>query len=265
MQVLRIDPKAEGKGRTFQALLIGAIEADSWWESGSSSNRRPILFSYAASDAESRSFTANLRTGRCAVTKDHAYELLRSAGYEWIQQTLPRGVTTTTAYLPELFAANPGMVDPESIRFVVVPSLAWEDDHDAHVGEDPAILAYLQQACPFLNGANGVPSPEEFASRRALAALFCHSLDCRTRAPLPLDPRFQLHLLAQCLHVKLAKWAGDRHSSDREWGYASGSEFCVTGQEMLGASTPLGFFADHGFFGQVLAETVQTFFKITGS
>ena len=135
MRDVRIEPKDEGKGRTFRATLLASVEADSMWEGGltGTDDARPVWAMFAASDAELRPFQANLATGRKIIVgkegshyrrRSDKIELLKTAGYQYTWQREAEG-SILTACMMDLFRRDPGMVDPTGACFVVMPTEAW--------------------------------------------------------------------------------------------------------------------------------------------
>lgn len=128
------------KGRSFQGTLLAYADADALWTLGGANTEvhRPVWFVAACSEQEAGPFQANLRLGNMAEvpngnrgtgrnSKGDRFELCRSARYQYAVQRLPAG-TVIQAFLPELFAIDPGMVDPEAVRFVMVPAKTWLGD-----------------------------------------------------------------------------------------------------------------------------------------
>ena len=95
MNVLHIEQPdtAKGKGRIFEAMLIGYLDAPVVFEAArGAQTERPVWAVFAGSDTQMRPFTANLQQGRRAVVPKCAvgslrdgtkFEFLRSAGYDW--------------------------------------------------------------------------------------------------------------------------------------------------------------------------------------
>src|SRR3990167_7260915 len=126
-----IAPETGKKGRSFGALHLASATADALWPGGATKKgyvSRPVYAVFLGSDAEMRPFAANLQLGRLAATGEHrrrhrqgGYEFLKSAGYRQAVQRHEEGAVLTV-YLPELLNLDPGMVDPEIVRFVLAPS-----------------------------------------------------------------------------------------------------------------------------------------------
>lgn len=257
----------KAKGRVFSALVMGYMEANALWDLGASGEAvRPVWFTFVTSDAQARPFLANLQTGRkCQTDTRHgkrSFELMRSAGYEWVQQRVRGGSTVVTAFLPDLFRLDPGMVDPLGIKFIAAPSIDWMTEHRKQIHVEGDLVAFLKRACPFLGhqerwGAS-VPSAEEVAPMLPLASLFCAYLDRRVRFPLLGDPRFQMQLFLACLQAKLARFSVERDV----WGHAGdASLFKAEGMKDCKLTEPVSFKAKHEEFGTLLAEQVALYYK----
>lgn len=256
---LRIEPKTEGRGRTFRASLLAAVDADPLWEAGRTAGdtHRPILAVLAGSDAELRAFVANLQTGRKAVLgtrgKDRL-ELLKSVGYEYFTQRHPEGAITT-AYLPELLDLDPGMVDPTGARFVCAPRRDWlranpVPDLDAVVAH---AIAASDQKYDFRD------RDTDLYQLAPVACLFAAYLDRRTRCPIVADPRFYLQVLLASLREGLAKLAVS-------WdGYERDSWLKAFGTAEMGFAEVVGFCASHESVERLLAAETTRYFDLVES
>jgi hypothetical protein len=269
MRDIVIAPQTEGKGRSFAAVCVGTIEADSLWDGGQTAteNMRPVWALFAGSDAELRPFMANLRTGRKAQfikgtgyygKKQERLETLRSAGYQIAWQREAEG-SLATMYLPEIFQIDPGMVDTREVRFIVLPSVDWAP---AQIIDPGPIVQHARK----LGGPLG---SEEIAALVPLAFLFCAYLDRRTRRPIYSDGRFHMQLLLACLTQGLASWPTDdsyRWRPDREkFGRHSHFQFRQTTTEAARVGEGLAFHATHEQVDTILAEQVQQFFAVIGA
>lgn len=221
MGIVQADDKR--KGRQFQAYLLGAVYADRTWDVGDAETKRPVWATFAASEAEMPAFEANLREGRPCAPATGAYggsdgvrsrvEFVRSAEYAWSKQRTEEGVLLT-AYLPSVFRHDPGFLDEESVRFVVLPSAEWTEAQRAALGEEEihGALAHIDNVFSFGkdDAANGKDStPAQRAAFRALvermiptAHLFVAALDKRVRLPVVPDLAFALQLFLT-LHTAL--------------------------------------------------------------
>lgn len=235
------------KGRSFRATLLAYVRA---FEFGTD-NIRPAYMTLATSAAEAAPFLANLRKGRKAEVanggKGDRFELLKSAGYAFALQKHPEG-TAITAYLPGLFALDPGMVDPTGVRFVVLPSRQWAAAHPV----DAKAVAHARRACPDVEG--------DFAALAPTATLFAAYLDRRTRCPLIADQGFYLQILVAALTQGLASLSTrDRYGGrDRPWGQHGFLEEHDT--EAVGLLPGVACRATHGALEAFLAEQVGIYY-----
>jgi len=223
------------KGRSFTARCVAVVVADHLWASGSHSDIiRPIWAQFIGSDAGLRPFATNLRLGRKVESSGSRrsgtrIECLKSAGYQLSWQREPEG-TILTVYLPDLFRLDPGMVDPEGARFVMLPPRWWVE-------------------------AQTVASADA-----ARASLFAAMLDRRTRCPLPADAAFYRQLLAAALEQGLALTPGDRSVK-----YAH--SFAAEGLELAGLDPEgaIAFSAKHDVLESFLAEQCGIYYFGGGS
>lgn len=274
MQSLVIEPQKEGKGRSFSASLLAFATADGLWEGGrtESNATRPVFLAYAASEGESAPFLANLRLGRRAKMassgyrrKDPYIELLRSAEYVFSTQRFREGVVVT-AYLQELFRVDPGMVDPATVQFVILPPkeriLTEAKSFDlASVFSHVRKLGFVssKEYDTFPSGMRK-PSEGEVLALLPLSSLFAVFLDRRTRAPLIPDPRFHAQLLLTCLALGYASTSCE-HTYRTDFGKNPSLGFLESTVENVNLSPGVAFKATHDKLEPVLAETVSTYFK----
>jgi len=270
MRNVSIEPKTEGKGRTFRAVMLASVEADLLWSGGASGsdNMRPVWALFAGSDQELRAFVANLTAGRRVTCekrygyyragKEDRLEFLKSARYQTIWQREEEGALATV-YLPDLFKMDPGMVDPTGIGFVLLPTQEW---HAQQTLPTTALARHLAK-CGYQLGPDGA---KEWAKEwGATAHLFAAYLDRRTRCPLVADGRFYVQLMAACLKHKLASFAAkDSFSHTQEFGVHREHDYYETDTQSVGFRQGLVFRSNHENFELVLAQEVETFFRLTG-
>ncbi len=277
MQTLTIAPQQEGKGRSFTATLLSYVTADRLWSGGGTSTdtNRPVWIMYAASEGEASPFTANLRLGRKALMgekssysrkKSPCVELLKSAGYAFSTQRFSEG-SVVTAYLPELFNLDPGMVDPKGASFIVLPSKEWQDtqnlDIRACVQHAVAIGATKEVSKDTTRPTS--PTAEQVAGLVPLAALFGIYLDRRTRAPLVPDLRFHVQLLIACLREGKASLSmTDTYSRDRIFGQNSATMLSEHNTCNVGLTPGVAFHSYHTDIEQTLAEQVTLYYREVG-
>lgn len=256
---LVIQTEGESKGRSFRASLLAYVEGSHLWSGGATSeNTRPIWCMIAATDAESASFMANLRGGNKASIvgaekiygrnkKSEKFELLKSAGYEFSAQRHPQG-TVWTAYMPELFKLDPGMVDPVGVKFAFLPSASWcpEPSND--------VLAHVQE----LNPARSL---EDLAPIARLGPLFAAYLDRRSRCPMIPDARFYAQIAVEFCRLGSATFAPDG-SRDQKW-HQGKLGYDETGVEVVGLLPGMAMSASHETVEACLAEQVGLFDQVT--
>jgi hypothetical protein len=126
------------KTRRFQVTYLAHLCANAWWSGGQAAAdaTRPVWLLVAATERAARPFVANLQTGHRAVLvpyrPDQTFtpsplaqmELLKSAGYRFLWQRLTGGpdgpLALVTAYLPDLFMLDPGLIDPTGVAFLAL-------------------------------------------------------------------------------------------------------------------------------------------------
>ena len=264
MRSVWIEPRQEGKGRTFRAVMLASVEADPLWSGGSGSNSsmRPVWAMFAGSDQELRAFMANVTAGRLVMCersrnvyrhgKEDRLEFLRSARYQTIWQREEEG-TVATVYLPDLFKVDPGMVDPSGIGFVLLPPQEW---HAEQTLPTSALAKHLER-CKYPE-----LEPDWAHEWGTTAHLFAAYLDRRTRCPLIADGRFYVQLLAACLKNRLASFARKDSFSVRGFGVCH--DYYETDTQAVGFRPGLVFKSGHTEFEALLAQEVETFFRLTG-
>jgi hypothetical protein len=266
MQDAVIEPAVEGKGRAFHAVLLASVEADQLWAGGNTStdNIRPVWAMFAGSDQELRAFVANLQMGRKANLQRAGYyrrgkedrvEFLKSSGFQTIWQREEEG-SLVTVFLPELFQMDPGMVDQEVIRFVLLPTQGWHKKQEI----DAAPLIKHAKKCGYT-----LP-PERIAELAATSFLFSAYLDRRTRCPLVADGRFYMQLMLGCLKSGAATFAATSdYSYNREepFGVHPHRQYYERNTADVGLLPGIAFHAGHTSFEELLAQEVALFFKLT--
>jgi hypothetical protein len=223
-------PTREGqKTRVFHAGLLALVVAPGLGLELSATRKdntlRPVLLTYAATELETRAFTANLRAGLPAVHtrtgRSFRIEIPRSAGFRYETVPAARG-TLTHAYRPSAFALQPQTADASALRFLCMPPRWW-------VEREAATLTEF--------GSD--------AREAALAAYFVAYLDRRTPLPIANNLRFHLALYRAALS---SGWCHEaKGSPDRTPLYAEG---CDT----LGFESPLLVSTTYDDFSAFLAE-----------
>lgn len=269
------------KGRSFRATALALATADGLWDSGGSTIR-PIYAQFAGTDAELKSFVANLKAGRKAEKSSNRskgsdkerLEFLKTVKYNVAWQREAEGAIVTV-YHPELFLLDPGMIDPDGIRFCLFVPTDWAEAQQLDRQGPVEHLARLPQE-PFQQhqreGREKMLTTEYLESLVPTAYLFGVYLDRRTRCPLVADGRFYLQLLVAALDQGLASFPGAdlvyHRSYHRGWGYQEGRGFDLecgerhndTPLETIGLRHAIAFSASHQVFEAFLAEQVTAFF-----
>lgn len=304
---LAIAPKVEGKGRTFRAICAGYQTADRLWPGGATVDRgdtvlRPTLAVFFGTEGELRPFHANLQLGREALVvgrdnKKTGLEFLKSTGYKSFWQRVDgradgvadgaQDASIVTVYLPDLYALDPGMVDPKVIQFVLSPSARWAVDQFRPGPSAIPVSEMIEYArgLPLVRRRNATTrklwndrEPREpdlpdarLAELAPAAYLFAAYLDRRSRAPIPPDGRFYLQLLLACLEAGLAALSVDRNTygwADRNnesfgRGSAAALGFSEVGLCAVGHLPGLAFRATHEDLEVLLAEEVGLYMAAT--
>lgn len=246
MKSLTIRPVVEGKGRSFQAEGLAWVKS-SRLNPHNSEDIRPIWLMYGATEESSRAFTANLRLGRCAEFDDgkKGIVLLKSSKYVFRHQRCSAGVITT-AFIPQFFQLDPGMVDPLLISFCILPTAAWLEKRRSYF--TPDLYAYAEFVLSLYRSENSEVRDKVVHLSPLLAAY----LDRRTRCPLVADPKFHIQLLAACASANLLSFSRDNYLSEYE----------EAGTESVGLLPGLAFHSTHLVFEKLLAEQTQLYYEI---
>lgn len=254
-----------GKGRSFSGALIASIEADKFWSNGSGGGeaKRPVWAVLGASTGESRAFIANVRMGKLLRTNERSrhgsYEFLRSAGYEFLTQKFDNSVATTV-YLPELFLHDPGMVDPEGVKFVLPVPKFWLEAHTKSINPQDidAALSHVRRL-----RLQGLPETDELRALVPCASLFCSFLDRRTRCPLIPDLRFQFQAMVTCLHHKIATFPGKERGWYRDEGWGMSDKCLANGLVEAGIDRVFAMNTKHEDIEALLSECAAKYFALT--
>lgn len=267
----------ESKGRTFQAALVGMLESDRTWDNKPQNSIRPVWMSFAASTGEIGPFLANVRMGKKIRSYHSSFrgdqmDLLKSAGFEYITQRMSNGTVAVTAYLPDLFRMNPGMVDPERIQFILLPPLSWVRDTRLPEADVRAASEHVFRMFP-----KGVVGKAALMTMAPLASLFCAYLDRRTELPIINDLRFHLQIFMGALHEGLANFPtpGDRWRRDedvfqndsgyKEWGMTNASVAHGRFREDLNTTVIAPqFIAKHDTFKRFLVTQTLAYYDAIG-
>ncbi len=214
------DPKR--KTRAFGATLVGLLRASPAWDTTVSDTDRPVMAVFAVSEMEAAPFEANLREGHGCVSLgsngkvESRYEFHATAGYAWHRQRTSEGVLLT-AYLPEVFAHDPGFIEEWGARFVAMPSTEWSEAQRELIGAraigeaidhcDDLGLLKTTFTDPDLVRQADVALRRMLAEMAPTAALTMSMLDRRIRAPIIADFRFQLQVFLALHRAKVVSGA----------------------------------------------------------
>lgn len=268
MKFLRVESKEDSKGRSFRGEIVAYACADAYWEGGENANRdliRPVFAVFACSDAEARPFQANIQCGNKAlVYSDYGYEekgkrweFMRSAKYTYAQQKHPEGVFVM-AYLHELFRDDAAMVDPEEVKFILLPAKDWLAPHDQRVADH--LRAWFDRI-DWKNRGISTPNDNTVSIIVHACHLWARQIAVRTKLPIPNDARFFAQALAACLLVGASTFAGERSGWSSLFGVNGG--FVTEGLELFGLSSGIATKAKHEDIAKVFAEQVEIFFGMT--
>lgn len=260
----------ESKGRVFRALHLAHLTADALWEGGMTDTDaiRPVWLMIGGSETEIRPFVTNLMLGKKAEmvgrfrNETKRFELLKSAGYQYIWQRIPeKGPdgridvrAIVTAYLPDLFRMDLGMVDPEGVNFCLLPTNEWIDRSTMDAG--PPVV-HVRKAY----GKVGIPiSDDDLRRLLPTAVLFCSFLDRRTRCPLIADPCFYLQLFCSALAQGIAGWT--REDAHGQWGKHARFYMNEVGIADVRLGLGVACKAGHDELETFLAEQVKVYFEV---
>lgn len=266
---LRFTPKS----RSFSAHLVAfSVVNSTFWESASQDPLRPAFALFVSSRQEETPFLANLRKGRKLRVDglgsgrgDSGWpcEFLKSAGYKVGVQRTAHGSAIEVS-LGELYEWKPGMVDPETVRFL----LSVEADRlqrengplAAGTGGLDALFKVYPRRLPRA-AARWLPEGDPSVVYDPTTVLaegrrFVSALDQRSEVPLPPDPLFG----AQVLLAALRK--GHAVRDQTTFSYSPGSErgsFYEVGMDRAKRAPGLAFKLSQARLAAWLAEEVTMF------
>jgi len=254
----------ESKGRIFRAVHLAHVEADSLWEGGMTDTEtlRPVWIMIGGTETEVRPFVTNLILGKKArLTKDKCFELLKSAGYRYSWQRIPEKMSDgrieskaiVTAYLPDLFQMDLGMVDPKGLSFCLLPTTEWVAS--STIETTPAV-EHVRKTF----GKVGVPIPDEDLHLLVpVAVLFCAFLDRRTRCPIIADTRFYLQIFCAALAQGIAGWTRNVQGG---WGKHGHFRLTDWSTSDVRIALVLACKSTHEELEAFLAEQVRIYFEV---
>ena len=262
-----------GQGRSFEAQVLAYVDA-AVWSNARSDRIRPVYAMLGMREGDAAPVVANLRMGREASYDDGSkstakdwptFEFLKSANYTFVPAQkheighrpgrdgapVPISGYVVQVYLPDLVRVDPGTVDPEAIRFCVVPTREQFASSTIDIG--PAV-DHLR-ARGFLKGDGDHYRDEKFtegeiAALAPLAPIFAAYLNRRTYKPLPVDPCFFLQLLVACLYRGIACRSSTAYRST----------YHEVGLADVGLMPGVAFYSGHEVFDKLLAQQVALYF-----
>lgn len=291
MHTLTISREAKsrtGKTRSFSAVYLASIRCDAIWEGGQTDTGlvvRPVYLAVAGSDAALKPFLANLRMGRKAVVHDpkarswdksNSYiALLKSIQYGYAVQRHGDS-SLVQVYLPEVWQVDPGMTDPEELRFMAATPVWWHSAQMETVGyaASSKILEHARHAGlhalpTFTAGHHHQYASDPFTDDDLLdlvpeAARFIQYLDRRTRRPIINTPAFYLQAYLFAFRSRLAsRPVNDRYRRiwwQQDWAVDS---FQTFGIDRLGLRPPVAFKATADQVDEFLAGQVRLYKEVT--
>jgi hypothetical protein len=294
--------RAPAKTRQFRAQYLAHIVANDWWAGGQAitESTRPVWLMLAGAVRAIRPVIANLQTGHRALLRRYhdslSYdtapvahlELLKSAGYRMLWQRLVGGpdgpLAIVTAYLPELFVLDPGLIDPTGVQFVALTPQWWAQQQLAQLRADTPAWVALQTHMAALArmgslGPNGqAASADEWLDHVAQAVHCVTFIERRTTRPLPPTPAFALQLFLAglqrgILSIATATEPGQRTPSrpatdpsdptDR-WAWARHPEigaFAECQTATMSLAPPVACRCTHDTLDAFLAAEVERYFE----
>jgi hypothetical protein len=278
MQTICIEHDGGGKTRTFRALLLAYVCAAKLWEGGDVSKEgkaknkdadkllRPVYMVVGGSKSECVTVVSNLRSGERGavlkledepndynIRKGQKVELRRSAGYVVDPQLLAPDTETNQRpecheiKLYDLVREDPGMVDPDEVAFLSLPSMAWVDgisfDVDAVI-EHMRSIGHPKEDDPFIKKL--IPLSPFFATRLA----------ARSMAPIIPDLRFFVQLLAAALRGGFATMSAEAVCG-RAWAYDESAGYVEYGLADVGLLPGVAFRAKHVDVEKLLIDQVK--------
>lgn len=254
----------KSKGRSFTFSVLGAVQADPWWASGSGGvNLRPAFLAIGASEGEIRAVVANLRMGKEAqfvgaspTRRDATLEFLKSHKHSLAFQRLRSGVVATFT-APDIFNVNPGMVEPSGIKFI---TMVTPKDLEVPWDKDAAFATVCKYADQESAKAPYRYDADVFWFKRFIpyAPYVIQQLDARSRAPLLADPSFYALLLYFMVREGMAGVSSADSWESRRVKGIMGSLYAYN-MESLGFAPPMGVRCSHEDFEALLAKAATWF------
>jgi hypothetical protein len=285
------------KTRRFQVTYLAHLCANAWWSGGQAAAdaTRPVWLLVAATERAARPFVANLQTGHRAVLvpyrPDQTFtpsplaqmELLKSAGYRFLWQRLTGGpdgpLALVTAYLPDLFMLDPGLIDPTGVAFLALTPTWWAEREAAILRQDVTTCTTITQHMGTLQRQSSNQGGwRGWAPDRLLTlvpqAVHCTSfLERRTSRPLVSTPAFALQLFLAGLEKGLLTLpqpaepgrAYPRPAPEDEWSWArhpGSTPVTAYGLTAAGLEPVVACRTTHEALDAFLAAEVEQYFAV---
>lgn len=263
------DPTKQRKSRSFSATSVAFVCADGLWEAGNTENKlRPVWWMVAGSDGEIRPFVANIRKGRPAELEKDGYsrsapmrfEVMRSAGYEFVTQRTTTGASTCTIYQPDLVALNPGMIDPAGVQFLCLTPGWWAAEQAQRIRTNYTTLAALVPMAKAMQ-----QSVEDLIGLAPLAVRWTAYLESRTRRPIPTGVPFACYMYTAALEREFAVLSTKEDTSRYRRRNSSAIALTALGLDDAGMLPAVATLAAHGDVDAFLANTVQRYYEEGGA
>jgi hypothetical protein len=182
---------------------------------------------------------------------------MRSAKYAYVQQKHPEGVFVK-AYLHELFRDDAAMVDPNEVKFVLLPAKDWLAPIDQHVVDH--LLSWFGRI-DWKECSITAPTDAQIETIARTCHLWARQIAVRTKLPIPNDARFFAQALAACLLHGVSTFSGEGRGWRPPFGEHGG--FYHEGLELFGLSSGIATRSKHEDIAKVFAEQVEIFFGMT--
>ncbi len=289
--------RAPAKTRAFRVVYLAHLCANAWWPGGQAAadTTRPVWLMFTASERAARPFVANLQTGHRAALvpyRPNGYspapvatlELLKSAGYKFLWQRLVGGaegpLALVTAYLPDLFVLDPGLIDPTGVRFLALTPTWWAAREAAALAAEPvastALLAHLRALAGRAgSGAWRAWSQADWLRLVPQAVHAMSYVERRTPRPLVSTPAFMTQIFLAGLETGLWTLAvpagagerGPRRDPDLtdRWAWARGGSDSPAVEYQTGAvglEPPVACRTTHAALDTFLAAEVERYFAV---
>jgi hypothetical protein len=253
----------------------------------------------AGTERSIRPVIANLQTGHRAMLRRYHdslgcdtppvahLELLKSAGYRMLWQRLVGGpdgpLAIVTAYLPELFVLDPGLIDPIGVQFVALTPQWWAQQQLAQLRADTPAWNAIQKHMGALARMGLLVPSGQAESADALLDHVAQAVHCvtfierRTTRPLPPTPAFALQLFLAGLQrgiltvatpTEPGQRAPSRSTTDPSdptdlWAWARHPEigaFAECQTAPVGLAPPVACRCTHATLDAFLAAEVERYF-----